>query len=161
MREIETSDVTDLLVGIRPVYLNTFLQRELYGIAASVQAGRVREKRRLFSESDVYGIALLWMLFESGLRTQAIRRILNEIGGTKKANARISAEVLLKSRAEYLAVVREPRRPKGKTEPEPKIRTVKQAELGEIVENNPTANILLVPIGAKFDDIKKRLQVLY
>jgi hypothetical protein len=58
-------------------------------------------------------------------------------------------------------VVREPRKPKGKTEPEPKIHTVKKADLAELASANPTANILVVPIGEKFRDIKKRLEVLY
>jgi hypothetical protein len=161
MKEIETSDVTDLLVGITPAYLNTFLQRKLYGIAPSVRVGKVREKRRLFSEADVFGIALVWMLFESGLRTQPIRRILNELAGTKKADARIAAESLLQSQAEYIVIVREPRKPKGKTEVEPNIRTANQGELAVIVKDNPTANIVMVPVGAKFEDIKRRLQVLY
>jgi hypothetical protein len=161
MHGIETSDVTDLLVGITPGYLNTFLQRELYGISESVQAGKVRAKRRLFSEADVYGIALAWMLFESGLRTQSIRRILNELAGTKKANARITAEVLLRSQAEYIVVVREARKPKGKADAEPETHIAKRGELAGIVSGNPTANVLLVPIGAKFGDIKRRLEVLY
>ena len=161
MRGIETSDVTDLLIGITPAYLNTFLQRKLYGISSSVRAGKVREKRRLFSEEDVYGIALVWMLFESGLRTQPIRRILNELAGTKKANAKVTAQKLLQSEAEYIVVVREPRKPKGKAEPEPEIRTAREADLAGIPSANPMANVLLVPIGAKFADIKKRLEVLY
>src|SRR5438045_2878515 len=137
--------MNDLLVGITPLYLNTFIQRKLYGITASVQSGKVREKRRLFSEADVYGIGLVWMLFESGLRTQVIRRILNELGGTKKANARITAETLRKARAEYIVVIREPRKPKGKSEAEPEIRTAKRSELGGIMTQLGTANILIVP----------------
>jgi hypothetical protein len=161
MLEIESSDITDLLVGITPLYLNTFFRRKLYGITASVQEGEVRAKRRLFSEADVYGIALVWMLFESGLRTQVIRRILNELGGTKKANARATAEVLHKSGAEYIVVLREPRKPRSKTEPEPKIRTAKNSELAEIVTRIGTANTLIVPISAKFKDIEKRLAAIF
>jgi hypothetical protein len=157
---IETSEVTDLLVGITPAYLNTFLQRKLYGITASVQAGKVREKRRLFSEGDVYGIALVWMLFEGGLRTQSIRRILNSLAKTKKADARITAEVLRKARAEYIVVVREPRKPSGNTEPEPEIRPAKKGDLQRIIAKKPTANVLMVPIGQKFEDIRKRMGIL-
>lgn len=161
MLKIESSDLTDLLVGITPLYLNTFLQRKLYGITASVQSGKVREKRRLFSEGDTYGIALVWMLFESGLRTQTIRRILNELGGTKKANARVTAEALRKAAAEYIVVLREPRKPKGKAEPVPQIRTAKHSDLPKIVEQIGTANVLIVPIGAKFKDIQKRIEALF
>ena len=160
MKDFETSDVTDLLVGITSAYLNTFLQRQLYGITASVREGKVRETRRLFSQADVYGIALVWMLFESGLRTQAIRRILNDLAGTKKAAARTTAELLRKAEAEYIVVVREPRKPKGKTEPEPNITTAKKGDLPRIVSNNPTASVLLIPVGQKFEDVRKRIEIL-
>ena len=161
MIAIETSDITDRLVGITPAYLQTFLQRKLYGIEPSVQAGKVRDKRRLFSEADVFGIALAWMLFESGLRTEPIRRIMNVLAGTTKANARITAEKLLKSGAEYIVVLREPRKPKGRKEPEPKIYAVKKADVSDLVSAHPAANVLVVPIGAKFADIKKLLELLY
>jgi hypothetical protein len=160
MQAVETSEVTDLLVGITPAYLNTFLQRKLYGIRASVQKGKVRKKRRLFSEADVFGVALVWMLFESGLRTRAIRRILNELAGTKTADARVAAEALRKSAAEYIVIVREPRKPKGPTEPQPEIRTAKKIELAGIVADNATANVLLIPVGQKFEDVRKRMEVL-
>jgi hypothetical protein len=159
---ITTADVTDLLVGITPVYLNTFIHRKLYGLAKpEVRKGEKGDKQRVFSEADVYAIALVWMLFESGLRTQAIRRIMNQLAGTKVANARITAEALRKSKAEYIVVVREPRKPKGKTKPEPKISTAKTDELPAIVAGNATANVLLIPIGQKFEDIRKRIEVLF
>lgn len=160
VKTFQSADVTDLLVGITPAYLNTFLQRRLYGITASAQAGKVREQRRLFSEADVYGIALVWMLFESGLRTQPIRRILNSLAGTKKADARAAAEALRKSADEYIVIVREPRKPRGKTEPEPNITTAKKDELARIVADNPAANVLLIPVGQKFEDIRKRIEIL-
>jgi hypothetical protein len=101
------------------------------------------------------------MLFESGLRSQAIRRILNELGGTKKANARITAEALRKAGAEYIVVMREPRKPKGKTEPEPSIRTAKRSEVARIISQTETANVLIIPIGAKFADIQKRIAAVF
>ena len=159
MFEIKSSDVTDLLVGISSAYLNTFLQRKLYGITASVRSGKVREQHRLFSESDVYGIALVWMLFESGLRTQAIKHILTTLGKTNKADAAKTAEVLRKSKAEYIVVIREPRKPRGRMVVDPYIRTAQPGELSQIVASNPTANTLMVPIGSKFADINKRLAV--
>jgi hypothetical protein len=161
MRAVETSEVADLLVGITPAYLNTFLQRKLYGIRASVQKGKVRKKHRLFSEADVFGIALVWMLFESGLRTDPIRRILKTLTGTKEADAVLGADALLKSKIEYILVVREPRRPKGKTEVDPQISTVAKTELGTAIANNPTANLLMIPVGQKFEDIRKRMEILF
>jgi hypothetical protein len=161
MVEIETGDITERLVGITPLYLNNFLQRKTYGLTASIQPGEVRATRRLFSEEDVYGIALAWMLFECGLRTQAIRRILKKLRGTTMANANKTAALLLQSQAEYIVVMREPRRPKGATEPEVTVKTATKTELTDLVTSSPSANVLIVPIKAKFDDITKRLQILF
>src|SRR5262245_53133805 len=105
--EIDSSDLSELLVGITPAYLNNFVQRELYGVRASVQAGQVRKQHRRFSEDDVFGIGLVWMLFEAGLRSDPICRILKDIAGKLDANA--AAKRLLKSNVENLVVVRRPR----------------------------------------------------
>ena len=51
-------------------------------------------------------ISLVWMLFESGLRTDSIRRILRTLAGTKKPDAVLAADALLKSKAEYILVER-------------------------------------------------------
>jgi hypothetical protein len=161
MMKIETADITERLVGIPLIYLNNFLQRRSYSLAPSVEAGKVRAKRRLFSEADVYGIALVWMLFESGLRTQTIRRILNNLAETKKANANRTAEKLRESQAENIVIVREPRGPKGPAKPEPRVQTSSSADVAGIVADNPTANVLIVPIRTKFEDIKKRLEFLF
>jgi hypothetical protein len=156
-----SSDVTDLLVGITPIYLNTFLQRKLYGLKAEVRESKGGDKERVFSEADVFGIGLAWMLFESGLRTEAIRRILKTLADTKKADAVLAAKSVLKRNAEYILVVREPRKPRGKTEVDPKISIVAKTELGPAIANNPTANLLMVPVGQRFEDIRKRMDVLF
>src|SRR5262249_46377794 len=101
------------------------------------------------------------MLFESGLRSPTIRRILKELGGTKNANARVTAETLRKTGAEYIVVIREARKPKGKTEQEPKIRAAKHSELAGIVSQIGTANIVIVTIGAKFHDVEKRIAAIF
>ena len=158
---ITTADVTDLLVGITPVYLNTFLHRKLYGLKAEVREAKGGDKQRVFSEADVFAIALVWILFESGLRTDPIRRILKTLAGAKKPDAVLAAAALLKSKTEYILVVREPRRPKGKTAVDPQISTVAKTELGPAIANNPTANLLMIPVGYKFEDIRKRMEILF
>jgi hypothetical protein len=161
IKVFESWDITDLLVGITPIYLNSFLHRELYGITATVSDEGGETKLRLFNEADVFGIALAWMLFESGLRTQAIRGILNKLAGTKRANAKKAAHVLLRSEADYIVVVREARKPKSSKDPETQVIPADDNEVGHIMEAHPTANILIVPIGAKFADIEKRIAALY
>src|SRR5882757_6215089 len=82
-----SSDVTKLL-GITPVYLNALVHRKLYGIAASISDRHGEIKVRIFSEEDVFGIALVWTLFESGLRPQSIREILLELVETDEPDAK-------------------------------------------------------------------------
>ena len=113
--EIDAADICERLVGITPIYLQNFLQRGSYGLRSSVSPGKVRSQRRLFSPDDVYGIALVWLLFESGLRGDPIARILNEVAGTKKANANSAAAKVLAAGSEYLVVSRTARRPSKAT----------------------------------------------
>src|SRR5215469_13732163 len=130
--DIDSADVTDRLVGITPIYLQNFISRGLYGLRASARPGKVREKRRLFSREDVFGIALVWLLFESGLRTEPIARTLNEIAGTKKANANLCAKKLLESQTDYLLMIRHPRGPTKtpqEKKPEQIVKQIRRAEL--------------------------------
>ncbi len=160
IKALKSSDITDVLVGITPICLNSFLQRQLYGITATLSDEHGETKVRLFNEADVFGIALAWMLFESGLRTQAIRTVLNKVAGTKSANAKKAAQVLLRSKVDFILLVREARKPKS-TDEGPQVIPADETQVGHILESNPTANILMVPIGAKFSDIEKRIAVLY
>jgi hypothetical protein len=163
--EIDSADISERLVGITPVYLNNFLQRPLFGLVASVQAGKLRKKRRLFSREDVFGIALVWLLFESGLRTNPTIRVLKEIIGSDEttANANRAAKKLLESKADYLVVLRHPRTP-TKTPPDRPGQTVRVAgtsEIAEVLPQYPAAELLLVPVGHKFDDVRKRMEMLF
>src|SRR5467141_3392935 len=97
-------------VGIRPIYLNKFIERKQYGIEPSVRAGEGRGSRRFFSEDDVYGIALVWWLFEGGLRSETIQYVLNQIcGGKKKVTASDAAMILREGEADILGIMRQPR----------------------------------------------------
>src|SRR5215475_12649541 len=100
--EIDAADVCERLIGITPVYLQNFLQRGLYGVRSSVSPGKVRSQRRLFSTEDVYGIALVWLLFESGLRGDPIARILKDIARTKKPDANKAAKTLVENDTDYI-----------------------------------------------------------
>src|SRR5437016_259941 len=130
--EIDASDISERLVGITPIYLQRFIQRGLYSLKASVKSGKVRAQRRSFSRDDVFGIALVWLLFESGLRTDPIIRVLKAIAGTTKPDANLAARKLLDAKHEYLLISRTPRMP-SKTipdEPPQKVQPTGQAEIG-------------------------------
>jgi hypothetical protein len=163
MDEVDASDICERLVGITPIYLQNFVSRGSYGLRASVKPGKVRAQRRLFSQDDVYGIALVWLLFESGLRADPMARVLNELAGTRKANANLAAKKLLEQQAEYLLIVRDPRGPKKTPleKPEQSVKAVRRAELAEIIGQHPGVDLLVIPVGHKFEDIRKRMEILF
>jgi hypothetical protein len=134
--------------------LNKFIERKKYGI---VQAGRGRGKgkERRFGEEDVFGIALLWWLFESGLRSDTIQFVLNQIcGGKLKSRASDAARILLDDGIEMLVIKREPRTAPAK-HPAQKTFLYSRAQAVQLVEGTPTASLLMVPVGNLF----ARLQV--
>ncbi len=160
--QIDTADVCERLVGITPIYLNNFVQRGLFGLKASVQSGKVREKRRFFSREDVFGIALVWLLFESGLRTDPIIRVLKDITGGAKPNANLAAKKLLEGEADYLLIIRQPRIPTKAPEakPEERVEILSRGALSKAFEKHSGGVLLLIPVGVKFDDVAKRLEIL-
>jgi hypothetical protein len=161
--EIDAADICERLVGVTPVYLQNFLQRGSYGLRSSVSPGKVRSQRRLFSPEDVYGIALVWLLFESGLRGDPIARILSEVAETKKPDANKAAKTLLNAKSDYLLVARTARRP-SKSIPEKPAQEVQMCTkeaLTMFLEKSADAAILVVPVGDKFADVRKRLDILF
>ena len=160
---IDSADICERLVGITPVYLQNFVQRGSYGIRSSVQPGKVRSKRRLFSRDDVFGLALVWLLFESGLRGDPLARILNDITGSKKADANLAAKKLLTSQGDYLLIARKPRGPtKAPLEkPEQSVKSIKQSELTAAVDREQAADLIIIPVGQKFADIRRRMEILF
>jgi hypothetical protein len=160
--ELDAADICERLVGITPIYLQNFVSRGLYGLRASVKPGKVRTQRRLFSRDDVFGIALVWLLFESGLRGEPIARVLNDIGGTNKSNANVAAKKLLQAKSEYLLILRKPRGPTKNPSDKPvqETRIITQAEASEPRPWNQGIE-LLIPVGHKFRDIERRMELLF
>jgi hypothetical protein len=162
--EIDNADICERLVGITPVYLQNFVSRGSYGLRASVVRGKVRAQRRLFSRDDVFGITLVWLLFESGLRGDPIARVLNDVAGTKQANANLAAKKLVQAKGEYLVILRKPRaptkNPSDKPAQETRIISPKEASEPRKRNWNPAVEIL-IPVGHKFRDIERRLEILF
>jgi hypothetical protein len=146
------------LVGIQPTLVNKFIERERkYGIEASVQAGG-RGKDRIFSEKDLYGIALVHWLFESGLRTEAIEFVLNQIcGGRLHSRANDAAEVLLAREPEVLAITREPRTGYAK-HPEQRTYLCDTREAVQLVRDAATRNVLVIPVANLLAALRTRLE---
>lgn len=105
--DFETSEVS-AIVGVKPFYLNKFIEREHYGIRPSIRTGKGRGSRRRFSEDDVYGIALIWLLFTTGLRKKTIEGVLDEIGEGEHLTASQAAKRLRECEAQLLILRHEP-----------------------------------------------------
>jgi hypothetical protein len=161
--EIDAADICERLVGITPVYLQNFLQRGSYGLRSSVSPGKVRSQRRLFSVEDVYGIALVWELFESGLRGDPIARILNDVAGTKKVDANKTAARLLQGKIAYVLVFRSGRRPAKNISKMPvqKVETVTEEGFARFLNRWPHRGGQVIAVGEKFADVRKRLEILF
>ncbi len=98
------------LVRIGPLLLNKFVERKTYGIQPSVRSGKGRGGRRLFSPDDVFGIALVWWLFESGLRSNVIQSVLDGICQAKSGRADQAAKRLIEKKVQIVRVQTQPRR---------------------------------------------------
>jgi hypothetical protein len=161
--EIDAADICERLVGITPVYLQNFLQRGSYGLRSSVSPGKVRSQRRLFSVEDVYGIALVWELFESGLRGDLIARILHDIAGTKKADANKAAAELLENKSTYLLILSAARRPSKSIPKMPvqKVEALTEEGFARILTRWPRQSGQVIAVGEKFADVRKRLEILF
>ena len=146
------------LVGIQPTLLNKFIQREKYGIRASVQPGEGQGRQRFFGESDLYGIALVYWLFESGLRSEAIQYVLNQIcGGRRGSNANDAASKVPHDTNVMLAITRVPRTGFLKY-PEQEVRFVDALEIAALVGENQVGLIVVIPVGRLYAWLRKQME---
>jgi hypothetical protein len=154
----ESSAVT-ALVGIQPVHLNTFIERKLYGIAPSVRAETGRGGRRIFSETDVFGIGLVWWLFESGLRSQTIQAVLSKTTESKQeATANDAAIALIQGATTLLLVDSHPRTGSpGEDSHFLQVRCVKEVRGVKVDMRKCLNSVLVVPVGNLFARLKKAM----
>lgn len=145
------------LVGIQPTLLNKFIERKQYGIEASVRPGKGRGKERLFSQEDVFGVALVYWLFESGLRSDSIQFVLNQIcDRSLNSSANDAASRLLDRKAEVLAVTRQPRISYAE-HPEQTTQSCDMARAVQLVRGASTRSVLVIPVGSLFASLRKAM----
>lgn len=88
-------------IGVSQSFLNRLVERGLHGIKPSLRADVNTGGRRWFSKEDVFGVALVYWLFEAGLRagsgkarTSVIQDVLDQIVGKRNSTANEAAERL-------------------------------------------------------------------
>ena len=159
MQDIFESGELTNLVGIKPFFLNKFMERSLYGIRPSIRQGKVRERRRLFNREDVFGVALVWWLFESGLRSPAVQFVLNQIDRCRAAKANSAARKLLAQKAQFLVVRREPRSTKdqGAKHPKQGVQVADRSQVVRMITAESAASMLVIPVGKLYSALTKRI----
>lgn len=159
--DFETMEVSSLL-GIPPILLNKFVERGSYGIVPSVRSGKGRGSRRRFSQDDLFGIALVWWLFESGLRTKTIQYVLNQICGRRLGSkASDAARIVVERNAELLIIRREPRKEVGTEYPKQRVLLTDAGRMAEQMKGLKTETLLVLPVGhlnARLNVDMQRLQ---
>lgn len=146
------------LIGIKPTLLNKFVERRKYEIEPSIRpAGGGRGKERLFGEEDIFGIALVHWLFESGLRYEVIQRVLNQVcGGRLKSSANDAAAALLRRKVEMLVITREPRAAGTEKAPAQITRQCDSGQASQMIRDI-TGSALVIPVGDLFSRLGEAL----
>jgi hypothetical protein len=146
------------LVGIGPLLLNKFVERKTYGIQPSVRSGKGRGGRRLFSPDDVFGVALVWWLFESGLRSNLIQSVLDAICQAKTARADQAAKRLIERKIQTVRVQTVPRQSPRLKMPRPLVFLITQENPN--VAGLAVAIVLKVPVGLLYWDLVDKMKRL-
>jgi hypothetical protein len=109
----ESSDLIEIL-GMPVSFLNRLVERELQGIKPSIRSGVSTGGRRWFSKQDLFGVALVYWLFQAGLRagsgsarSSVIQDVLDEIMQKPNATANEAAKRLTESPVAMLVVVQQ------------------------------------------------------
>jgi hypothetical protein len=109
----ESSDLT-AAIGVSPIFLNRLVERGLHGVKPSLRADVSTGGRRWFSKEDVFGVALVYWLFEAGLRagsgkarTSVIQDVLDQIAQKRNATANDAAKRLYETDTAVLVIIQE------------------------------------------------------
>jgi DNA-binding transcriptional MerR regulator len=158
MRNLESGEITQI-VGIRINYLNKIVERGLYGIQPSAKSGSGRGSRRWFTEEDVYGVALVWWLFEAGLRTEVIKRVLRRLGNRRDADANAAATALRQQGAEYIVISREIRSAASKEKwPLQEVHHADLSKVSDWLRKPDKKSLHVLPVGSLLADLSSQLK---
>src|SRR5690348_10950340 len=153
----DSNEISEV-VGIRPLLLNKFVERGTYGIRPSVRTGKGRGGRRLFSPDDALGIALVWWLFESGLRSGVIQVVLDEICRPTKGVASAAAKKLVEQHIETVRIRTEPRRMHRRLKmPRYLVQLITQEKLNVV---RPVCIELEIPVGWFYSNLLGKMKSL-
>jgi hypothetical protein len=148
--------------GIPATYLNKFIEHRSFGIKPSIREGSGRGTRRLFSDEDALGIALVWSLFQVGLRSRVIAQVLEAIlegpGGPQglatEAAGRLDAECAALNEPKVLVI----RRSLGRSRKNTRSLQVWLDDKDYVEPRSDVSSELIIPISMVFAEVKKKIQ---
>jgi len=161
MPEIFVTSQISKLLRVPEWRIIKFVGGKEYGIAPALAQAAGTGTRRLYDLENVCELALAWWLFQAGLRSDVVGWILRQVRAEQEPLKKLLE--LEESRATnlYLAVTRTGRKghyfvPRQRVEFLWSIDDV--AHLLDTSEDN--SNFVLLPVGANYFDLKRRLKKL-
>jgi hypothetical protein len=159
--KFETRDVTRL-TGIPVNYLNKLIERVSFGIKPSIREGPGRGIRRLFSEEDAIGVALVWTLFQVGLRSGVISQVLlaylegpeGPQGLATEAASKMDATCAALNEQQVLVI----RRSLSRSRKTGRSLQVWLDDKDYDVPSSELSSELVIPISMVFAEVKKKIQ---
>lgn len=153
-----TSEVAELLR--LPVWrVIKFAQGEEYGIRPSIRKASGSGTRRVYDTENVCEFALALRLLETGLRSKAIGKVIRQLREKGSLTSKLGVRKEEASSL-YLAIIRTPQtgRPLD-AQRHQGVRFILGIEEAEgILKARPQDDVIFVPIGSVFLDLKQRLR---
>lgn len=154
---IFTTEMIAQILGIEPWRVIKFAQSKEYGITPTMTPSG-SGSRRLYDLDNLCELALALRLLETGLRSKVIGKVIRQLRekGELSTNLRLDQKQLGNL---YLIISRKPELGApldGKREQ--RIGFSSKAELRTIAKEIVAEDVIVVPIGTLFGDLKRKLQ---
>ncbi len=156
-RQVFTTEKAAELLDLKQTWrIIKFAQGKEYGIAPSVGAAEGSGSRRLYDLEDVCQIGLALRLLETGLRSKAIGKVIRQVRKKGKLSTRFWQEG---ADSICLVILRTPET--GHPLDEKRRQSVEfvstKQEAAKLANDRPDDDLILVPLGSFFTQIKRRL----
>ena len=172
LKVLTTADVAEIL-ELREWRVIKFVEGKEYGIKPAFATGKGRRSRRLYDVENVCEIAVALRLLETGLRSRVIGQVIRQLRERKKGGGKEEEKLSTKLKIGeqeaanlHLTIMREPR--PGKRLDTDRLEFVGFTEglvetqqwlddIGEEVGDNIVCDMIFVPIGSLFLELRNRL----
>ena len=136
-----------------------FAQGQEYGIRPSIRKASGSGTRRVYDTENVCEFALALRLLETGLRSKAIGKVIRQLRGKVNLSSKLGVREEEASSL-YLAIIRAPET--GKPLDEKRRQEVRfilgVEEAQDTLKAQPDDDVIFVPIGTLFLDLKHQLR---